>query len=152
MGFSPSGTTCSYVGLHGGHKFCQETHSSVVPLFTGPQPMILFQHRLLTWSQPSLGASAPFGVGSLAGCRWRSALPWASISWRRTTCLTMVFIMGCRGICSGTWSTSHLSFSADCGVHRAVSLTHSQSSLPGAAAQQVYPDLKRVILRHCHCC
>jgi len=37
------------------------------------------------------------GVPSMA-CRWRSAPPWTSMGCRGTTCLTMVFIIGCRAI------------------------------------------------------
>lgn len=52
--------------------------------------------------------------------------------------------MGCRGACSGTRSTSHLCFSTDFGVCRAVSPTHSQSSLPGAAAGRLTLFLKEL--------
>lgn len=65
-----------------GQKSCQETHSSLgLSLHRATAPhRSLFQHRLLTWSQPSLGTATPSGVEFSTGCRQISAPPWTSIS------------------------------------------------------------------------
>ena len=68
---------------------------------------------------------SPSGTdGSSTSCRWISAPPSASMCYRRTACLTMVFTMGC----TGAWSTTSPSFT-DLGACRVVSLTYSHFSL-----------------------
>ena len=58
----------------------------------------LLQHGLSMGSQLPSGTSTCSNVGSAMGCRWVSAPPWTSMDCRGTTCLTMVFTTGCRGI------------------------------------------------------
>ena len=58
----------------------------------------MLQHRLATGSQHPLAASTSSRVGSSTGCRWMSAPPWTSMGCRGTACLTVVFIVGCKGI------------------------------------------------------
>jgi len=83
---------------HRGHKPCQQTCAGMGSTLygsTGPGRSLL-QHRLLTGSQPPLGIHLLLcGVPSI-GYRWISAPPWTSMDCRRTTCLTMVFIMSCK--------------------------------------------------------
>jgi len=82
-GSKPYQQTCSGVGssLHGS---------------AGPGRSLL-QHRLPTGSQPPLGTSTCFGVGSSMGYRLMSTPLWTSMGCRGTTCLIMVFIMSCKG-------------------------------------------------------
>jgi len=83
-----------------GHKPCQQTCSSVgfsLHRVTGPARSLL-QLSLPTGSQPSLRTSLCSGVGYSTDCMWISAPPSTSMGCRGTACLTMVFIMGCRGI------------------------------------------------------
>jgi len=54
--------------------------------------MVSTQGHSLLW------ASTRSSMGSSVGCRWISAPPWTSMGYRGTTCLTMVFSRGCRGI------------------------------------------------------
>jgi len=127
MGCSPSGTGCSSVGPLWGHKPCQQTCSSMGSSLhgsTGPSRSLL-QHGIPTRSQPPLGMHLLWhGVPSI-GCRWRSAPLWTSMDCRGTICLTMVFIMGCKGKLSALASQTPppQSFFADLGVCRVVSLT-----------------------------
>jgi len=130
-GCSPSGTGCSSLGPPRGHKSCQQTCSGVGSSLhgsAGPASSLL-QRRLPTGSQlPSGIHPLRHGVPS-TGCRWISAPPWTSMGCRGTTCLTMVFITGCKGkLCSGVLSTFSPSFFTDLGVCRVVSLTSSHSS------------------------
>ena len=69
------------------------------------------------------------GVPS-TGYRWISAPPWSSTDCRGTACLTMVFIMSCKGRFSApTFQAPPApSFFTDLGVCRVVSLTSSHSS------------------------
>jgi len=99
MGRSPPGTGCSSVGPPWGHKPCQQTCSGVGSSLhgsTGPA-------RSLLQSGLPMGSQLPSGIHLLQcrvpsmGYRWRSAPPWTSMGCRGTACLTMVFIMGCRG-------------------------------------------------------
>jgi len=100
MGCSPSGTGCSNVDPLWGHKPCQQTcsgmgsslHSSI-----GPSRSLL-QCGLSMGSQPRSHTFTCSTVGSSLGYRWISAPSWASMGCRRTACLTIVFITGCRGI------------------------------------------------------
>jgi len=99
-GCSPSGTDCSSVGSPWGHKSCQQTCSSVdssIHRSTGPA-RTLVQHELSMGSQSPSGAPVCSDLGSSKICRWISAPPWTSMSCRETTCLTMVFSMGCSRI------------------------------------------------------
>jgi len=99
MGYSPSGTGCSSVGPPQGHKPCQQTCSGVGSSLhgaTGPGRSLL-QHGLPTRSQPPSDIHLlQLGVPSM-GYRWISAPLWTSTDCRGTTCLTMVFIMSCKG-------------------------------------------------------
>jgi len=99
-GCSPSGTGCSSVGPPQCYKSCQQTCSgmgSSLQGSTGPA-------RSLLWhGVPSTGSQLPSGIHLLwrgipsMGYRWISAPPWTSMGCRWTTCLTMVFITGCKG-------------------------------------------------------
>jgi len=69
------------------------------PLSMDPQvlPGACSSTGLSTGSQPPSGIHLlRCGVPS-TGCRWISAPPWTSMDCRMTTCLTMVFIMSCKG-------------------------------------------------------
>jgi len=69
------------------------------PLSMGPQVLAgaCSSVGLPTGSQPPSGIHLLWhGVPSM-GCRWISAPPWTSMGCRGTTCLTMVFIMSCKG-------------------------------------------------------
>jgi len=68
------------------------------PLSMGPQvlPGACFSMGS-PWSHSLLQASTCSSVGSPTGCRWIATLLWTSIGCRGTACLTMVFIMGCKG-------------------------------------------------------
>jgi len=57
---------------------------------------------LQEWTAP------PWGPPQAAGCI--SAPLWSSMGCKETICITMVFTMGCREICSGALHTSFLSF------------------------------------------
>jgi len=147
-GCSPSGTGCSSVGPPRGHTSCQQTSSGMGSSLhgsTGPGRSLL-QHGLSLESQPPSGIHLlRRGIPS-TGYRWRSAPPWTSMDCRGTACLTIVFIMNCKGrLCSGVWSTSSPSFFTDLGVCRVVSLTLSHSSLLTALLPQFFPLLKYVI-------
>jgi len=141
-GCSPSGTGCSSVGPSWGHKLCQQTCSSVGSCLhgsAGPGRSLL-QRRLPTGSQlPSGIHLLRRGVPSM-GCRWISAPPWTSMDCRGTTCLTMVFIMSCKGRVSAPTfqAPPPPSFFTDLGVCRVVSLTSSHSSLFTAVFPRVF--------------
>jgi len=99
-GCSPSGTGCSSIGPPRGRKSCQETCSSVgSSLSMGPQ---VLPGGCSSAGSPAghslLRASICSGVGFSMGCRWISAAPWTSMGYRGTTCLTMIFSTGCKGI------------------------------------------------------
>jgi len=127
MGCSPSGTSCSSMGLPRGHKSCQQTCSRVgssLHRSTGPARSLL-QCGLPIGSQPSSHTFTCFGMGSSTGYRWISAPLWTSMGCRGTACFTMIFSSGCRGISapapgaptpppssqtlvSGEWFLSHI--------------------------------------------
>jgi len=98
-GCSSSGTGCSSVGPPQGHKPSQQTCSgmgSSLHRSRGPGRSLL-QRGLPMGSQPPSGIHLlQCGVPSM-GCRCIPAPPWTSMDCRGTTCLTMVFIMGCKG-------------------------------------------------------
>jgi len=98
-GCSPSGTGCSSVGPPWGHKPCQQSCSGVGSSLhgsAGPDRSLL-QRGLPTGSQPPSGIHLLRHGVPYRGYRWTSAPPWTSMGCRGTTCLTMVFIMSCRG-------------------------------------------------------
>jgi len=101
-----------------GHKPCQQTCSSVGSSLHGS----VGPGRSLLQCELPMGLQLPSGIHLL-----QRGVP--STACRGTACLTMVFIMGCRGLRSGILSTSSPSFFTDLGVSRAVSLTSSHSSL-----------------------
>jgi len=151
MGCSPSGTGCSSVGPPWDHEPCQKTCSDVGSSLhgsAGPGRSLL-QRGLPTGSQPPSGIHLLWrGVPSM-GYRWRSAPPWTSMGCRGTACLTMVFIMGCKGKLSVLVSQAPPppSFFTDHGVCRVVSLTLSHSSLSTAVFPQFFsPLLKYVVI------
>jgi len=82
-----------------GHKPCQQTCSSVGSSLhgaAGPGRSLL-QDGLPMGSQPPSDIHLLHRGVPSTGCRWRSAPPWTSMDCRGTTCLTMVFIMSCKG-------------------------------------------------------
>jgi len=141
-GCSPSGTGCSSVGPPWGHKFCQQTCSSMgfsLHGSTGPGRCLL-QRGLPTGSQPPSDIHLLHcGVPSM-GYRWRSAPSWTSMGCRGTACLTMVFIMSCKGKLSALVSRAPPppSFLTDLGVCRVISLTSSHSSVSTAISPQFF--------------
>jgi len=133
---SPSGTGCSSVGPPQGHKPGQQTCSgmgSSLQASAGPSKSLL-QLRLPTGSQPPSGIYLlRRGVSSM-GYRWKSAPLWTSMDCRGTACLTMVFVMSCKGSVSALASRAPPppSFFSDLGVCRVLSFTLSHSSLSTA--------------------
>ena len=82
-----------------GHKPSQQICSGMDSFLhgsAGPGRSLL-QHKL------PMGSQLPSGIHLLRcgvpskGYRWISAPPWTSMGCRGTTCLTMVFIMSCKG-------------------------------------------------------
>jgi len=157
-GCSPSGTGCSSEGPPQDHKPCQQTCSSMgFSLLGFPGPVrSLLQCRLAMGSQLTSGihllqhgvSSTCSSMGSSTGYRWISAPLWTSMDCKGTTCLTMVFIIGCKGKISALVSQAPppLSFFTDLGVCRVVSLTSSHSSLFTAVSLHgFFPLLKYVI-------
>jgi len=86
MGHKSCQKTCSCMGssLHE-PQFCQES----APCARIPQSAASFRAHppALEWGPPQAAV-------------WISAPKWSSMGCRRTTCVTMVFSMGCRGISS----------------------------------------------------
>jgi len=141
-GCSHLGTGCSSVGRSRGHKPCQQTCCGMGFSVHGSagSGRSLLQHGLLTGSQPPSGIHLlQHGVPS-TGCTWISAPPWTSMDCKGTACLTMVFIMGCKGRLSAPASRAPPppSFFTDLGVCRVVSLTSSHSSLSTACLPQFF--------------
>jgi len=85
--------------LSRGHKPWQQTCSGVSSsLHSSAGPGIsLLQHSLPTGPQLPSGIHFLWCVAPFTGYRWRSAPPWMSMDCRRATCLSMVFIMSCKG-------------------------------------------------------
>jgi len=125
-----------------GHKPCQKTCSDVGSSLhgsTGPGRSLL-QRGLPTGSQPPSGIHLfQHGVPS-TGYRWRSAPPWTSMDCRGASCLTMVFITGCKGELSALTfrAPPSPSFFTDLGVCRVGSLTLSHSSFLTAISPQFF--------------
>ena len=92
--------TCSSMGSSPrGHRCCWEAAPAWAPLHGATAAdRSLLQHGLSMGSQLPSGTSTCSNVGSSMGCRWMSAPPWTSMGCRGTTCLTMAFTTGCKGI------------------------------------------------------
>jgi len=98
MGCSPSGTGCSSVGPHKVTSPASKPAPAWAPLSTGPQDLAgACCSTGSPWGHRFLQASTCSGAGCSTGCRWISAPLWTSMDCRGTACLTVVFIMGCRG-------------------------------------------------------
>ena len=100
MGCSPSGTDCFSIGHPQGSRVLPE---DLLQHGSSPRGHMFFQEpvpvRALHRVTASFGAHPPAPARCpprAAG--WISAPPWTSMCCRGTTCITMVFIMGCRGI------------------------------------------------------
>jgi len=87
------------MGSPRGHKPCQQTCSGVrssLHWSAGPDKSLL-QCGLPMGSQPPSGIHLLWRGVPSTGYRWISAPPWTSMDCRGTACLTMVFIMSCKG-------------------------------------------------------
>ena len=160
VGCSPSGTGCSSVGHPQGHKPCQQTCSgmgSSLPRSTGPGRNLL-QLGIPMGSHPSSDIYLLWHGVPSTGYRRIPVAPWPSMSCREKSCLTMVFIMSCKGKLSSPASRAPSppapTFFTDLGVCRAVSLTLSHSSLSTAISSQFFFFTFLNILSqkcyHCH--
>jgi len=97
---SPSGTDCCSVGPPWHLKPCQQTCSSMCSSLHGStgRTKSLLKCRLPMGSQPPLGIHLLW-CSVLHGLQVDISVPlWTSKGCRGTTCLTMVFFMGCRRI------------------------------------------------------
>jgi len=81
---------------HGVRSPASKPALALAPLSTGPGRSLL-QHGLLTGSQLPSGIHLLWPEVPSTDYRWRSAPLWTSMDCRGTTCLTMVFITGCKG-------------------------------------------------------
>jgi len=80
--------------------------------------------------------AAAWGPSQAAG--WISSLVWCSVGYRGTTCITMVYSRGCRGISAPPLPSSLTLVSAR--------LFISHFSFPAAVAQRFLPFLEYVIV------
>jgi len=118
------------------------------PLSMGPQVLAgVCSSMGFPWSHSLLQAYICSSMGSSTGYRWISAPPWTSMGCRGTTCLTMVFITGCRGkisaLASGAPPPPPSSLTL---VSAELFLSHSLTPLSQTAiSMQVFPLLKYVI-------
>ena len=139
------GTGCSSVGPPWGpaskpapvwssHSMCPQVLAETCSSLDSPQDHIFLRTYISS-------------MGSSTGFRRISAPPWTSLGCRGTTCLTMVFIVSCKGRLSSLvpGAPPPLSFFSDWGVCRVIPLASSHSSLLTAVPQQVLPLLKYVI-------
>ena len=158
MECSPSGTGCSSVGPPWGHKPCQQTFSGVgssLHWSAGPGRSLL-QLRLPTGSQPPSGIHPlRHGLPS-TGCRWRSSPPWTSMDCRKTACLSMVFIMRCKGRLSVPSCRAPLlpPPSSLTLVSAEFFLSHSVTPLSSLPFHRsfFFPFFNMLSQRHYHCC
>lgn len=152
MGFSPSGTAFSCVSLHGVTSSARkpipmwslssEGHSPWQDLVSAQASHMVtafFGHiyPFLVWGPPQAAGRYLLPHGSPSAEDRQPASPW-SLSW---TAGEFALAHGASPTCPSPLTL----------LSGELFLQHTQSSLPGAAAQQVYPVLKRVICRHCYC-
>jgi len=141
-----------------GHKPCQQTCSGMGSSLhgsTGPGSS-LFHRGLPKQSQPLSGIHLFQCRVPSMGYSWISAPLWISMDCRRTTCLTTVFIMSCKGRLTAPASQAPPppSFFTDLGVCRVVSFTLTHSSVFTGFSLQIFffPCLNMLSQRHYHHC